>query len=81
MTRLRYAVLIAGLLLHAVPASAQLVPPGFPGARQPGPQTQQQQPTQPGFGAAPGADALLNRNDPISTLRQGTATAAEGGSK
>jgi protein involved in polysaccharide export with SLBB domain len=29
--------------------------------------------------AAPGVESLLNRNDPITTLRHGTATAAEGG--
>jgi protein involved in polysaccharide export with SLBB domain len=80
MKRLRYAVLLAGVLLHAGGAGAQLAPPGFPGSRSAAPQTlQQQQQMQPGFGAAPSAEALLNRNDPITTQRQGTATAAEGG--
>jgi protein involved in polysaccharide export with SLBB domain len=83
MRRLRFAMLVAGALLHAGGTIAQVTPPGFPGSRLSGPQAPPaapaHQPLPPGLGAQPGIDALLNRNDPITTLRQGTATAAEGG--
>lgn len=85
MLRSRFCrFLLAAGLLAATPAGAQVLPPSLlrllpggagpapgsaPGAAGPGPQG----------GAAPGADALLNRNDPTTTLRQGSATAAEGG--
>jgi protein involved in polysaccharide export with SLBB domain len=80
MRRFLIAALAAAALLQAGTAGAQLIPPGFAGSRLSGPQTQpQQQPASPGLGAQPGVEPLLNRNDPITTQRQGTATAAEGG--
>jgi protein involved in polysaccharide export with SLBB domain len=67
----RFVPLLAAILL-APAALAQVAPPGVPGRalmRGPLPQSQ----------GAPGADALLNQNDPTTMLRQGAATAAEGG--
>lgn len=82
------ALLLGAALLHALPAGAQLLPPGLFGGRvNPAPPPQAMppgvapvpvQPVQPGQ-AAPGIEALLNRNDPTVMLRQGAATAAEGG--
>jgi protein involved in polysaccharide export with SLBB domain len=78
LRRLRLPRLLALLALGVAPllgapAAAQLLPPGFgqrgaPPAAQPGPS-----------GLPQGVDALLNRNDPITTQRLGTATQAEGG--
>jgi protein involved in polysaccharide export with SLBB domain len=73
--RTRLLLLLLAALLHAAPAAAQLVPPGLSGPRLAPPPA-----AQPGPPAtAPGAEALLNRNDPITTQRLGTATQAEGG--
>jgi protein involved in polysaccharide export with SLBB domain len=78
LRRFRLPALLALALLHALPAAAQLLPPGLglrgatpPPAAQPAPAAP------PGMGQ--GVDALLNRNDPITTQRLGTATQAEGG--
>ncbi|WP_269846218.1 polysaccharide biosynthesis/export family protein [Falsiroseomonas bella] len=74
LRRFGLPVLLALALLHALPVAAQLPPPGLAprGAAPPA-----AQPLPPG--APQGVDALLNRNDPISTQRLGTATQAEGG--
>jgi protein involved in polysaccharide export with SLBB domain len=83
MARRLIALLLGAALVQAAPAGAQLLPPGLFGQRA-GPPAQQQQPGLPP-GQAPqapgpaGVDTLLNRNDPTVTLRQGAATAAEGG--
>ncbi|HEV7265259.1 MAG TPA: polysaccharide biosynthesis/export family protein [Falsiroseomonas sp.] len=77
------ALLLGALLLHAAPAASQLLPPGLFGRGAPPAAPPQAPPPAaapaPGIGAAPGIDALLNRNDPTTTLRQGAATAAEAG--
>ncbi|WP_372621524.1 polysaccharide biosynthesis/export family protein [Falsiroseomonas sp.] len=77
------ALLFGAALLHAAPVAAQLLPPGLFGRGAAPTAPMQAAPPAaapaPGIGAAPGIDALLNRNDPITTLRQGAATAAEAG--
>ena len=90
LRRLRPTLLLGVALLHGAaalaPALAQqrgaipMLPVQPPAAAQPGAVPPGAVP--PGAGVpmqAPGAEALLGRNDPISTQRQGTATAAEGG--
>ncbi len=70
---------LLAVLTLAPAAWAQVAPPGVPGRalmRGPLPPAFQQP---QGAQGAPGVDALLNQNDPINTLRQGSATAAEGG--
>jgi protein involved in polysaccharide export with SLBB domain len=68
----RFVPLLAALLL-APAALAQVSAPGVPG------RALMRGPLPPSAQGAPGADALLNQNDPTTMLRQGTATAAEGG--
>lgn len=85
---------LAGAVLGAAQALAQMpgqVPPGQPPVQPPPAQAPLAPPGLPGAGttglivpgmrgmAAPGIEALLGRNDPITTLRPGAATAAEGG--
>ena len=85
-------LLLGAALAGAAPAAAQVLPPGGTTASRATllraltgqtaaptpmpilPSTPAQVP-----GAAPGVDALLDRNDPTIMLRQGSATAAEGG--
>jgi protein involved in polysaccharide export with SLBB domain len=77
LRRLGPSILLALALVHAVPATAQLLPPGLGLRGAPPPAAQSAPALPPGLGQ--GVDALLNRNDPITTQRLGTATQAEGG--
>jgi len=76
MTFRRLSLTLAALLT-ASPTLAQVMPPNIPGRmlmRQQAP-TGQQSTNQ----MQQGVDALLDRNDPTTMQRQGSATAAEGG--
>jgi protein involved in polysaccharide export with SLBB domain len=89
LRRLRQTLLLGVALLHGVavlaPAGAQqrgsvpTMPAPAAGAPQGQSGTAPQGQGMPPGQAAPPADALLGRNDPINTQRLGTATAAEGG--
>ncbi len=76
LRKIRLLVLLGAALLQAIPAGAQLLPPSLNLRGQQPPATLQQP---QGGAAAAGVDALLNRGDPTSTQRLGTATQAEGG--
>jgi protein involved in polysaccharide export with SLBB domain len=73
MKLIRLLPLLGATLLQAAPAAAQVLPTAP--SRLPAINQQLAQAAQ----AAPGVEALLGRNDPITQQRNGAATAAEGG--